>query len=105
MNFDLSEEVQLFRDSVHRWVDQECPKEWCRNLERQEHEYPQALWDKLTDGGFHGVGIDEEYGGLGGDIIIQAVFMREFARNAAGLGWVWGITSFSGAKSIGFYGS
>ena len=31
--------------------------------------------------------------------------MREFARNAAGLGWVWGITSFSGAKSIGFYGS
>lgn len=105
MNFELSEEVQLFRDSVRRWVDQECPKEWCRDLERREHEYPQQLWDKLTEGGFHGVGIDEEYGGLGGDIIIQAVFMREFARNAAGLGWVWGITSFSGAKSIGFYGS
>jgi acyl-CoA dehydrogenase len=105
MNFELSEEVQLFRDSVRRWTDQECPKEWCRDLERREHEYPQELWDKLTEGGFHGIGIEEEYGGLGGDIVIQAVFMREFARNAAGLGWVWGITSFSGAKSIGFYGS
>jgi len=105
MNFELSEEVQLFRDTVRRLVDQECPKDWCRELERREHEYPQELWDKLTEAGFHGIGIDEEYDGLGGDIVVQAVFMREFARNAAGLGWVWGITSFSGAKSIGFYGS
>ncbi len=105
MNFELSEEQQLFRDSVRRWVDNECPKAWCRELERKEHEYPQELWDKLTEGGFHGIGIPEEYDGLGGDIVIQAIFMREFARNAAGLGWLWGITSFSGAKSIGFYGS
>jgi len=105
MNFELSEEVQLFRDMVHRWVDQECPKDWCRELERKEHEYPQALWDKLAEAGFHGVGIPEEYDGMGGDIVIQATFMREFGRNAGGLGWIWGITSFSGAKSIGFYGT
>jgi acyl-CoA dehydrogenase len=105
MNFELSEEVELFRDMVHKWVDQECPKDWCRELERREHEYPQELWDKLAEQGFHGVGIPEEYDGLGGDIVIQATFMREFGRNAAGLGWIWGITSFSGAKSIGFYGS
>lgn len=105
MNFELDEECQLFRDSVRKWVEKECPKDWCRELERKEDEYPQALWDKLTEQGFHGIGIPEEYGGLGGDIIIQAIFMREFARNAAGLGWIWGITSFSGVKSIGFYGS
>jgi len=105
MDFELGEEYQLFRDSVRKWVDKECPKDWCRALERREHEYPQELWDKLTEGGFHGVGIAEEYEGLGGDILIQALFMREFARNAAGLGWIWGITSFSGSKSIGFYGS
>ena len=105
MNFELGEEVELFRDTVTRWVDQECPKDWCRELERQEHVYPQELWDKLAEAGFHGIGISEEYGGLGGDIIVQATFMREFARNAAGLAWIWGITSFSGAKSIGFYGT
>jgi butyryl-CoA dehydrogenase len=105
MNFELSEEVELFRDMVHRWVDQECPKDWCRELESKEHEYPQELWEKLAEAGFHGVGIPEEYDGLGGDIIIQATFMREFARNAAGLSWIWGITSFSGAKAIGFQGT
>jgi acyl-CoA dehydrogenase len=105
VNFELGEEVELFRDTVIRWVDQECPKDWCRELERKEHVYPQELWDKLAEAGFHGIGIPEEYGGLGGDIIVQATFMREFARNAAGLAWIWGITSFSGAKSIGFYGT
>ncbi len=105
MNFEPGEEYQLFRDSVRKWVINECPKDWCRELERKEHQYPQELWDKLTEGGFHGVGIPEEYDGLGGDIIMQAIFMREFARHAAGLGWIWGITSFSGAKSIGFYGT
>ncbi len=105
MNFELSEEIQLFRDEVRDWVDQECPKAWCRELERREHQYPQELWDRLTSAGFHGIGIDEEYGGLGGDIVVQATFMRELSRNAAGLSWIWGITSFSGAKSVGLYGT
>lgn len=95
----------MFRDSVRRWVDKECPKAWCRELETKEHEYPQALWEKLSREGFNGIGIDEEYGGMGGDIITQAIFMREFAKNVAGLCWIWGVTSFSGSKSVGYYGS
>lgn len=105
MDFELNEEQRMFRDMVRKWVVKECPKEWCRELERKEHEYPQELWDKIVEAGFNGIGIPEEYGGLGGDIVTQVIFMREFARHAAGLGWIWGITSFSGAKSVGFYGS
>jgi alkylation response protein AidB-like acyl-CoA dehydrogenase len=51
MDFELSEDVVLFREMVHRWVDQECPKDWCRELERREHVYPQELWDKLAEAG------------------------------------------------------
>ena len=105
MDFELNEEQRMFRDMVRKWVVKECPKDWCRELERKEHEYPQELWDKIVEAGFNGIGIPEEYGGLGGDIVTQVIFMREFARHAAGLGWIWGITSFSGAKSVGFYGS
>ena len=75
----------MFRDMVRTWVDKECPKDWCRELERQEHVYPEELWKKLSEAGFNGVGIDEKYGGMGGDILIQSIFMREFARNVAGL--------------------
>ena len=105
MDLELDPETDMFRDSVRKWVDRVCPKDWCRALERREHQYPQELWDKLTQGGYHGIGIAEEYGGLGGDIVIQSVFMREFARTAAGLGWIWGITAFSGAGAIRLHGS
>jgi acyl-CoA dehydrogenase len=105
MSLEIDPETEMFRDSVRKWVDRECPKDWCRALERREHQYPQELWDKLTQSGYHGIGIAEEYGGLGGDIVVQSVFMREFARTAAGLGWIWGITAFSGAGAIRLHGS
>lgn len=105
MYSELSEEDQLFRDVVRKWVDTECPKDWCRDLERQEHQFPHELWDKLVAFGAHGIGIPEEYGGQGGSIITQALFAREFSRTAAGLGWIWGVTSFSGSKAISFCGS
>ncbi len=105
MDFDLDEETRLFRDSVRKWTDQECPKDWCRALERREHQFPTQLWAKITAAGFSGLGVGEEYGGLGGDILTQAVFMREFARNAAGLGWIWGITAFSGTRALSLHGS
>lgn len=105
MDFQLTEEQQAFRDVVRRWVDAEAPKEWMRELEKDEENYPFALWDKLKKEGFFGIGIDEEYGGLGGDIIMQMIFAREFARTAGGLLWTWGLTSFAGAKSVGLYGT
>ncbi|MDB5687454.1 MAG: acyl-CoA dehydrogenase [Rhizorhabdus sp.] len=105
MDFNLPEEYAAFRDMVHRWVDAEVPKSWARELERDEHEYPFALWDKFTEAGFHGVGIPEEYDGQGGDVIMQMLLARELARSLGGLAWIWGITSFAGSKSIGLYGN
>lgn len=105
MDFALTEEQQAFRDMARRWVNDQAPKAWMRGLEADEQNYPFALWDKLAEAGFFGVGIPEEWGGQGGDIIMQMIFARELARTAGGLLWVWGLTSFAGAKSIGLYGT
>lgn len=105
MDFDLPEEHRAFRDAVRRWVEKECPKDWARKLEADEHNYPHELWAKFRDAGFHGVGISEEYGGQGGDILMQMLLARELARSLGGLAWIWGITSFAGSKSIGIYGT
>lgn len=105
MDFNLSEEQLAFRDVVRRWVDTELPKSLSRELEAKEKDYPFVLWEKFKAAGFFGIGIDEEYGGQGGDVIMQMIFAREVARSAGGLLWVWGLTSFAGAKSIGVYGS
>jgi acyl-CoA dehydrogenase len=105
MDFQLTEEQSAFRDVIRRWVDAEAPKDWMRELEADEENYPIALWDKLADAGYFGIGIEEEWGGIGGDIIMQMIFARELARTAGGLLWVWGLTSFAGAKSVGLYGT
>lgn len=105
MDFALSEEQEAFRDTVRRWVDAELPKDWCRALEADEQHYPYAMWDKLKAQGFFGIGIPEEWGGLGGDVLTQMLFAREVARTAGGLLWVWGLTSFGGAKTITSSGS
>jgi len=105
MNFGLSEDQLAFQSSVRRWVDAEAPKSWARELERRELDYPFELWEKFSAAGFHGIGIDEEFGGQGGDIIMQMIFARELARTLGGMLWTWGVTSFAGAKSVGVYGS
>jgi alkylation response protein AidB-like acyl-CoA dehydrogenase len=105
MDFRLTEEQELFRKTIHDWVEKEIPKEWANELEQREHEFPHELWDKFTEMGLHAIGIDEEYGGQGGDIVTQMILTRELARSLAGLTWVWGISSFAGAKSVGMFGN
>ncbi len=105
MDFELPEEYRSFQDMVRRWVDKEVPKEWARALEKDEHNYPFALWDKFTEAGFHGIGISEDHDGQGGDVVMQMLLARELARSLGGLAWIWGITSFAGSKSIGLYGT
>jgi acyl-CoA dehydrogenase len=104
MEFELTEQQQMFRDTVRKWVDREAPKSWSRQLEQQD-EFPYVLWDKMTQAGFHGVAIPEELGGQGGDTTTQVLLARELARSLAGLTWIWGISSFACAKSVGLYGS
>jgi acyl-CoA dehydrogenase len=105
MDFDLSDEQKLFASTVREWVDKEAPKDYAREIEKAEHEYPFGLWDKFSEAGFHGISVAEEYGGQGGDIFMQMLLARGLSRSLAGLTWVWGLTSFAGSKSVGLYGS
>src|SRR5690349_9035098 len=90
MDFRLSDEQEMFRKSVRDYVNRELPKSWARDLERDEHAFPHELFGKLATAGFHAIGIPEEYGGQGGDIMTQMLLARELARSLAGLTWVWG---------------
>ena len=67
---------------MHRWVEAEGPRDWMRQLEADEENYPYPFWDKLKEQGFFGIGIPEEWGGLGGNLVMQMISAREFARTA-----------------------
>jgi acyl-CoA dehydrogenase len=59
----------------------------------------------MADAGFHGIAIDEQYGGSGGTELDQVILIRELSRSLAGQAWIWGINAFAGAKSVGYYGT
>ena len=105
MNFRFSEEQLAFRRMLHDWVERECPKPVARDLESAEGRYPFELWDRMTEAGFHAIGIDPAYGGQGGTVVDQALLCAELGRSLAGLTWIWGISSFAGAKSLTAFGS
>jgi acyl-CoA dehydrogenase len=105
MLLDLDDDRRAFRDSVRSWVDKYFPPERALELEKREYQYPYELWEAMSEAGFHAMGIDEQYGGQGGDAVDTAVLARELARSLGGLSWVWGIPSFSGAKALMHGGS
>lgn len=105
MDFSLTPEQEQFRKEVREWVDREAPKAYARELERHESTFPDDLFAKMGEAGFHAVGIPEEYGGSGGDIMTQMILARELCRTLGGLAWFWGILSFAGGKSVGLYGT
>jgi acyl-CoA dehydrogenase len=105
VDFSLTEEQESFRKMVRAWVEKECPKDVALELEKQEFQYPHELFDKMSKAGFHGIAIDEQYGGSGGTELDQVILIRELSRSLGGQAWIWGINAFAGAKSVGYYGT
>jgi acyl-CoA dehydrogenase len=103
VSFDLSDEQQLFRSTLHELVEKEFPKSYCREVEARD-SFPWDLWKKFGEAGFTGIGIPEEYGGQGGGIIEQVILDEELSRTLAGLYWLLGITLFDG-KAIASVGT
>jgi acyl-CoA dehydrogenase len=104
LSFDLSQEQRMLRKMVHDFVERECPKPVARALE-ESGEFPAALARSIAAAGLNGIGVPEEYGGEGGDILDQVIVCEELSRSLAGLAWMWGINVWSGAKAIVRHGT
>jgi alkylation response protein AidB-like acyl-CoA dehydrogenase len=104
VDLELSADQQDFVTTLREWVDSEVPASYVRALEDSD-EYPFELFDKLAAGGYHGLSVPREYGGQGGDNMMQMLLARGLGRTLSGLTWAWGSTSFAGSNSIGLYGT
>lgn len=80
MDFELSEQQRLMRDSLRSFLTRECPIEYVRACDEDER-FPFELYDKLAAEGWLGLPIPEAYGGMGGTCTDLAVFLEEFARH------------------------
>ncbi|NKQ51930.1 acyl-CoA/acyl-ACP dehydrogenase [Amycolatopsis sp. K13G38] len=100
MDFDLDETDLAWRDATREWVDKKYPKSRAREIEASDELFPQQLWDDLSEAGYHGVGIPEEYGGQGGTVFTQAIAARELTRNLGGLIAIWLAPAVGGTLTL-----
>lgn len=83
-NFDLGETVDLLRDTVRSFSEDEiAPRAM---LIEQNNDFPNDLWSKLGNIGVLGITVEEEYGGAGMGYLEQVVALEEISRASAAVG-------------------
>jgi short/branched chain acyl-CoA dehydrogenase len=103
MNFDLSPEHELIRDTVRSFaVEKVAPV--AEELDR-EHRFPYQLVAEMAELGLMGIPISEEYGGAGGDTLSYAIAIEELTRIDSSVGITVAAHTSLGTMPIFLFGS
>ncbi len=80
MNFGFTEEQELLRGSVRKFLDQRCPLEEVRRLMETPEGFSRELWKETAELGWLGLTIPEELGGSGLGWVDLVVLLEETGR-------------------------
>jgi pimeloyl-CoA dehydrogenase small subunit len=80
MDFDLSEDQRLLKDSVDRLIADQYQFEQRKKYMREPAGYSTVMWDQITELGLLGLPFEETIGGFGGGAVETAIVMDAFGR-------------------------
>lgn len=83
MNFDFSDDQKLLKEQVRKFLADKCPTKVVRRVLDGNETHAEEVWKGLVELGVPGVGIPEEYGGLGLSPLELCVVAEEIGRAAA----------------------
>jgi alkylation response protein AidB-like acyl-CoA dehydrogenase len=92
MDFELSAEQRLLRDTLRAFVDEQIrpvAQEW-----EASGRYPEEIVATMRQLGLFGLAVPEEYGGLAADLVSLALVFEEISR-----GWM-GVAGILGSHSV-----
>jgi alkylation response protein AidB-like acyl-CoA dehydrogenase len=92
MDFELSDEQRLLRDTIRSFVDEQI-RPVAREMEARG-QYPDEIVATMRELGLFGLLVPEEYGGLAADMVSLAVVFEEISR-----GWM-GVAGIIGSHSL-----
>jgi alkylation response protein AidB-like acyl-CoA dehydrogenase len=92
VDFELSNEQRLLRDTIRSFVDAEI-RPVAREFE-ESGRYPDEIVSSMRKMGLFGLLVPEEYGGMAADMVSLAVVFEEISR-----GWM-GIAGIIGSHSL-----
>ena len=103
MNFELSNEQREIRDRAAEFADREVAPH-AAELDREDRVPFEAL-QKLSELGFMGLCVPEEYGGAGSDFLSYCLLIEELSRADAGVGVTLAVHTSAGTLPIVAFGS
>jgi len=87
MNFDFTPEQKMIANTAKEIAREFGPEYWRKKEESQE--FAGEFWKVISEAGFTGIVIPEEYGGAGRSITELLIAMEELVANGCGLGGAW----------------
>jgi alkylation response protein AidB-like acyl-CoA dehydrogenase len=104
MNFQLTEEQNLIRETVRGFAEKEVLPT-AAERDEQERFDRTVMFDKLAELGLTGIVFPEEYGGAGADYISYAIAVEELSRVCASTGVTLSAHLSLGANPIYLFGT
>ena len=80
MNFGFSEEQELLRAEVRKFLEQNAPLERVREITEAGDSTDPELWSRMAELGWVGLTMPEEHGGVGLDLETLIVVLEETGR-------------------------
>lgn len=80
MNFGFSEEQELLRAEVRKFLDQNAPLEEVRKFVDGPDGFSRHLWGRMAELGWVGLSMPEAHGGVGLDWVTLVVLLEETGR-------------------------
>ena len=103
MDFRLTEEQQLWKNTLHSFMEREIGREYIRKHD-ESREFPEEGYRKIADNGWLGMLIPQDQGGLGADAVMYAIFCEAIAKFS--LDFAAGVmTSMFTATNIAHHGT
>jgi len=81
MNFGFTEEQDLLRQEVRKFLDDHCPMEEVRKIAETPEGFSRDLWKRIAELGWTGLAIDEAHGGAGLGWVDLVVLLEETGRS------------------------
>ena len=103
MNFAPTEEQQMVKDMVSRFVNEEI-KPMAEELDRT-HKHPKEICRKLGEMGLMGVSVPTEFGGAGMDNVTYAMALIEISRGCASCGVITSVNNSLYGHPVKTYGT
>jgi alkylation response protein AidB-like acyl-CoA dehydrogenase len=77
MNFGLSEEQELLKNTIKRFLDEQCPTTRVRQIMESDTGHDPHLWQGLVDLGVPGLKVPVDFGGSGLELLELALAAEE----------------------------